>query len=423
MLHVKCRKCSVFFKYVYIHIFMFVLLRHIQLFSSSLGIGNCLASTPFVVVLGFYFHERRSMVIAISQAVIGIGFFLASPLAFVMLNRLGLHGTFLILGCINAQLCVIAVICKPSSVEERILNKTYISEGRNYNDNEGHYLDQLSLNTLESVITNQEIVIEDKETFSPNLTDVEIDKRISYTEDDDSYLLNTNEWYTSQTDDDKFDVTMSDILLDKQERNTDNVMEGANNEFYISQTEDKCRTSVCNGLHNKPERKVTNVDICENDSANIDELNTSKPNVNNLDHKQFRVGIMVFKIANRIINLHLLTNVPFVLFILSTLSWNFTLSVCIMHLPNYMKVKGATDMAVSAIMTCFSASNLLGRFLGKLYIVFVFLIRCFLLLQMFVGVIVLKCSVKRPFLFHIHLAETEGARRLTLIMSLLLCSC
>ena len=71
--------------------------------------------------------------------------------------------------------------------------------------------------------------------------------------------------------------------------------------------------------------------------------------------------------ANRIWNFHLFNNRPFILFLFSTLSWNFTLSVCVMHLPNYMIVKGANGVAVSAIMTCFSASNLAGRFIGECF--------------------------------------------------------
>ena len=306
------------------------------------------------------------MVIAISQAVIGIGFCFASPLALIILNRFGLQGTFLILGGINAHLCVIAIICKPSSVEKRILNKTCIS----YNDSEQHYLDQISLNELENVIIHQEVIIEENDTFAVNQTDKEIKKPTPFAKVDNSHMINNNKWFTPHTDDDKYEAKTCAVLLDGPKRNTDNVIKGANNKLLISKKDDTCSTNICDSLYGRQERSATNVVICGNDSADIDKLNASEANENLLNQRQFKVRISVFKIAHDIFNLHLLTNVPFILFLLSTLTWNFTLSLCIMHLPNYMKVQGgSSDVAVSAIMTCFSASNLSGRFIGKLYIV------------------------------------------------------
>ena len=301
------------------------------------------------------------MVIAISQAVIGIGFCFASPLALIILNRFGLQGTFLILGAINAHLCVIAIICKPSSVEKRILNNTCIS----YNDSEQHYLDQTSVNKLENVIINQEVIIEENEALAMNQTDKKIKKTTPFAKKDNSYMINNNKWFTPHTDDDKYEENTSAVLLDGPKRNTDNVIKGANNELFISKKDDKCSTNTCDSLYCKQERSVTNVMICGNDSADIDKLNASEANENLLNQRQFKVRISVFKTANHIFNFHLLTNVPFILFLLSTLTWNFTLSLCIMHLPNYIKLQGgSSDVAVSAIMTCFSASNLSGRFIG-----------------------------------------------------------
>ncbi|XP_060587973.1 monocarboxylate transporter 3-like [Ruditapes philippinarum] len=61
------------------------------------------------------------------------------------------------------------------------------------------------------------------------------------------------------------------------------------------------------------------------------------------------------------LSLILLKNRQLVLFMLSTLSWNFLLSACSLHLPRYMVTRGFGDASVVSVMTVFSISNTLGR--------------------------------------------------------------
>ena len=93
-------------------------------FCSPPGIGNALSATTFAVVLGYYFQARRKLIVSLLFCLSGISFFIASPLVYALLNTFGLSGTFLTLAGLNAQLCVIAVICKPSTIEKTIKTGT-----------------------------------------------------------------------------------------------------------------------------------------------------------------------------------------------------------------------------------------------------------------------------------------------------------
>ena len=75
--------------------------------------------------------------------------------------------------------------------------------------------------------------------------------------------------------------------------------------------------------------------------------------------------LLIWRILNGLCNIHLFRNASFMLFLVSTMTWNFTLSICVMHLPNYMVLNGSGDFQVAAIMTCFSFCNFAGRFIGK----------------------------------------------------------
>ena len=76
-----------------------------------------------VVVLAHYFEKRRNTVISVSTAIIGLGMFLASPMALAVLETYALSGSFLILSGFNANICVAGVICRPSSKERGIFHK------------------------------------------------------------------------------------------------------------------------------------------------------------------------------------------------------------------------------------------------------------------------------------------------------------
>ena len=295
------------------------------------GIGNCLTGTPFVVILGYYFCKRRNMVIAISQAVIGVGFFLASPLALVILNRFGLQGTFLILGGINAQLCVIAIICKPSSIERRLLDSKLSDTANQYkHETKGNFEEQTKF------------LSEDKDN-GMNSTKEEMNEiRIHNKDGNDSHgneIAQNETLSPSQAvkscrnafnDENKFvDMEYRDLLISEKFNNS-GISSDTETEpavvFEIQGTLDSpCSSGTLN--HNGDQ-----------------DLNTRK---------------------GKLVSLYLIQDIRFMMFLCSTMSWNFTLSICIMHLPNYMTLRQASMIEISAIMTCFTASNLAGRFIGK----------------------------------------------------------
>ena len=65
-------------------------------------------------------------------------------------------------------------------------------------------------------------------------------------------------------------------------------------------------------------------------------------------------------------NITLLKNIPFLCFLISTSSWNFGLTVAIMHLPNYIATNSGSIEEIGWIMTSFSIGHILGRALGVL---------------------------------------------------------
>ena len=69
-------------------------------------------------------------------------------------------------------------------------------------------------------------------------------------------------------------------------------------------------------------------------------------------------------------NISLLRNLPFVCFLVSTASWNFALTVAIMHLPNYVSVSSGDTDRINLIMTLFSIGHLIGRIIGCLSVSF-----------------------------------------------------
>lgn len=166
-----------------------------------------MASTPLSVILAYYFEARRNFVIVLSQVVIGLASFAASPVALRLVDTFGIRGTFIMVSGITAHLCIFAIICKPSE-NERLLK-----------------------------------------------------------------IKNKNE--------------------------------------------------------------------------------------NNADSKTSKWFTVIF----RLFDTQVLHSLPFVLFLLSTMTWNFMLSVCLMHLPNYVITQGRQEFEVTTMMTVWSACNTFGRFL------------------------------------------------------------
>lgn len=182
------------------------------------GIANSLTTIPAVVILAYYFQERRNLFISLSSVVVGVGMIIASPLGLYLLETYGLHGTFLIIGGLNAQICVFGMLCKPSSVE---------------------------------------------------------------------------------------------LSIQKHHRE--------------------------NQIACKTQRKLREHSI-------------------SVRGKLSRLG--------SVLSIDLLLNIPFLLFLLSTMSWSLMLTICLQHLPNYLFHRGATDAQVSEVMSAFSLSHTLGRFLA-----------------------------------------------------------
>lgn len=181
------------------------------------GIGNAFIGTPYVVMLGYYFQERRNLVIAMSAAVIGVGMFVSSPLALFFLDVYGLQGTFLILSGFTSHLFIVSSICKPSITELK--------------------------------------------------------------------LLRSRAWTEMKTGDQSIKKTLSNKL-----------------------------SSLFANLLNK----------------------------------------------------NIVTNVPFVFFLFSTITWNLMLGICLLHLPNYLSLLGADSFKITVVMTSFGVSNTIGRFLSSL---------------------------------------------------------
>ena len=194
------------------------------------GIGNALVACPCVVVLAYYFQQRRNFFIALSVAVIGVAMNAASPLALYLLNTYGLKGTFLLTGGLCANLCVCSLLCKPSSLE-------------------------LEVKRARSSTTNRKPVSEDMAYVT---TSIHSDNRI--------------------------------------------------------------QKKTCPRLSN------------------------------------FLTAVLPLNIIS----------LPFLAFLMSISTWNFMLSACLMHLPNYVVTKGLDESSIAVVMTVFSIANTSGRCLGAI---------------------------------------------------------
>ena len=62
----------------------------------------------------------------------------------------------------------------------------------------------------------------------------------------------------------------------------------------------------------------------------------------------------------------LICNKPFLCFLISSCTWNFALISATIHLPNYIKLNGGTDIEIGWVMTAFAIANTLGRVGGTI---------------------------------------------------------
>ena len=283
---------------------------------------------------------------------IGVGFFLASPLALIILNRYGLQGTFLILGGINAHMCVIAIICKPSSVEQRLLDSKLNTAADQYNKHDTEEISEEETKFLRKDKNSDQL--SKKEEMNENQIGNQDGKDAhenDIIQNGATSLIQTAHCSRKQYvghKQNKFDEMEYRDLLVSEKCNDSGISSDTETEpvvvFEIQETLD----SPCsNGTLNQPR------------SPNGDH-----------DLKTRKGGSF---------SLHLVKDIRFIMFLCSSMSWNFTLSMCIMHLPNYMTLRQASMVEISAIMTCFTASNLAGRFIGEFEISIVSNIRlhCF----------------------------------------------
>ncbi|KAL4230169.1 hypothetical protein ACF0H5_010554 [Mactra antiquata] len=84
------------------------------------GLGNGLIFAGVNCVVALYFKKWRDTVLSAFFLTVSFGMFLSVPLGLFIINNLGLSSTFLFLACLQAQICIVGVICKPSVIENKI---------------------------------------------------------------------------------------------------------------------------------------------------------------------------------------------------------------------------------------------------------------------------------------------------------------
>ncbi|KAK7104139.1 hypothetical protein V1264_018903 [Littorina saxatilis] len=77
------------------------------------GIGNAMTYGPGLVLLGQYFERRRALAIALANTGSSVGSMTLPLLATHLLQRYGLHGTWLLYGAVTLHLCVFANLYRP----------------------------------------------------------------------------------------------------------------------------------------------------------------------------------------------------------------------------------------------------------------------------------------------------------------------
>lgn len=90
-------------------------------FCSLIGLGQAFSYTSAVVIVGLYFHKRRSTAVGIANAGIGGGTFIFPPLVEFLFRELGFQGAFLIIAGLVLQGCVAGGLFRPISLQRKIL--------------------------------------------------------------------------------------------------------------------------------------------------------------------------------------------------------------------------------------------------------------------------------------------------------------
>ncbi|CAG2186001.1 unnamed protein product [Mytilus edulis] len=84
------------------------------------GLGLC--ATPPLVVIGYFFHLKRGLALAVVVSGAGFGMFIAGPILQALINQYGLPGAFLVLGAISSNQIVIGTLMRPSDLENKHKN-------------------------------------------------------------------------------------------------------------------------------------------------------------------------------------------------------------------------------------------------------------------------------------------------------------
>ncbi|XP_063428321.1 monocarboxylate transporter 12-like [Mytilus trossulus] len=83
------------------------------------GTGLGLCATPPLVVIGYFFHLKRGLALAVVVSGAGFGMFIAGPILQALINQYGLPGAFLVLGAISSNQIVIGSLMRPSDLENK----------------------------------------------------------------------------------------------------------------------------------------------------------------------------------------------------------------------------------------------------------------------------------------------------------------
>ena len=340
-------------------------------------------------MLGYYFEKRRNIIIAISQAALGIGFFLASPVALAALNTFGLKGVFIFLGSAYAQICVIAVICKPSAIERRIMGKN-IPE---------YELEIVSIDEIKPLNETKLDILRDRDKHEsrPNaMQDGRISEKNNGVKHFDPKLNGlkaieaTNGAVPHRSVEILYEmnghVSVEKVFLNGSKHSNGHGPPAVTTSCIdIPRSQKIVQPKITSSCHDIPRNGKLNGSIDGKLNGSIDSrvfwsngLLSNMAASNAFLHEFYPIQdkekfypqlsgtrLWIWRILNGMCNKHLFRNTSFMLFLVSTITWNFTLSICVMHLPNYMVLNGSGDFQVAAIMTCFSFCNFAGRFIGK----------------------------------------------------------
>ncbi|KAK3605778.1 hypothetical protein CHS0354_033983 [Potamilus streckersoni] len=88
------------------------------------GTGTAFIIIPVSIVVGYYFSKKRNTVLSMLTVCAAFGMFVSTPTTSFFLDKFGMTVTFIALAALQCQICITAVICKPSNLETKCNKKT-----------------------------------------------------------------------------------------------------------------------------------------------------------------------------------------------------------------------------------------------------------------------------------------------------------